>query len=199
MSNWRNDIDENGIREIIYFNDGRMAPKNDSKAYEIIKKIFIVFLVALIGGSLLFGEFLFANESVPVCICVVFVAGYLIRNGGHERVECPSQLQFYDEYMVFYVPRHHIKAGKDRMEIQKIFYKDVTECQFRTNTRKMVIYGMVEETYYGYDKKGNIQKAPCFHKQYDGMIKFYTVFDFEHDFKKIIEENSPLRVEYQTL
>ena len=29
------------------------------------------------------------------------------------------------------------------------------------------------------------------------MIKFYTVFDNEHDFKEIIEENSPLKVEYE--
>lgn len=29
------------------------------------------------------------------------------------------------------------------------------------------------------------------------MIKFYTVFDYEHDFKQIIESNSPLKVKYE--
>lgn len=197
MSNIYNYIEENEIKEMVFFNDGRIAPKNDSRVYEIIKRIFVAFLVVLIGGSLLFDEFLFAKESIPVWICFVFVIGYLIKNGGHERSECPSQLQFYADYMVFYVPKHHIKVGKDQMEIQKIFYKDVTKCEFRTNTRKMVICGMLEETHYEYDKNDNLQKVPCYHKFYDGMIKFYTVFDFEHDFKKIIEANSPLKVEYQ--
>lgn len=134
-----------------------------------------------------------------LCACVACAMIYLIKNGGHERVECPAQLQFYDEYMIFCVPKHHIKVGKDRMEIQKIYYKDVTRCQFRTNTRKMVICGMLEEIYYKYDKNDNVLNVPCFQKYYDGMIKFYTVFDYEHDFKKIIEENSPLTVEYQSI
>lgn len=183
--------------EIVYFNDGRMAPKNESKVYTLMKKVFIVFLIVLVLESLLFKEFLFADEPINVWLCFFITVGYLIKQGGYKRIESPSELQFYDEYMVFYVPKHYIKRGKERMEIQKIYYKDVTKCQFRTNTRKMVICGMMDEIYYKYDKNGNIEDAPSFQKHLDGMIKFYTVFDYEHDFKKIIERNTPLIVEYQ--
>ena len=188
---------KNEAKEIVVFKDGRMTAKNDSKIYEIMKKIFLIFLIILLVGSFLFKEFLFANESTPIWICLFIVIGYLVKNGGHERVECLSELQFYDDYLVFYVPKHHIKRGKDQMEIQKIFYKDVTRCEFRTNTRKMVICGMLEESHYEYDKNGNVKENPSYHKNYDGMIKFYTIFDVEHNFKQIIEKNSPLKVEYQ--
>lgn len=188
---------KNEAKEIVVFKDGRMTAKNDSKVYEIMKKIFLVFLIVLLAGSFLFKEFLFSGESISIWICLFIVIGYLVKNGGHERVECLSQLQFYNDYLVFYVPKHHIKSGKDQMEIQKILYKDVTKCEFRTNTRKMVICGMMEESHYEYDKNGNAKINPCYHKNYDGMIKFYTIFDVEHDFKQIIEKNSPLKVEYQ--
>lgn len=186
-------------KEIIFFNDGRMTPKNDSKAYYIIKKIFYAFVVILICGSILFREFLFSGESIGIWVCLFIVLGYLKKNGGHERKECPSQLQFFNDYMIFYVPKHHIRVGKDQMEIQKIYYRDVTKCQFRTNTRKYVICGMLDEIHFKYDKQGAVESTPSYQKRYDGMIKFYTVFDYEHDFKEIIERNSSLKVEYQTI
>lgn len=46
-------------------------------------------------------------------------------------------------------------------------------------------------------KNGTVNSTPSYQRHYDGMIKFYTVFDYEHDFKEIIEKNSPLKVEYQ--
>lgn len=184
-------------KAIITFNDGRMRPKNDTKSYAIIRKFFIIYVLVLIGGSLVFHEFLFAGKSTAVWIFFFIVMGYVLKNGGHERAECQSELQFYDDYLIFYVPKHHISRENDKMEIQKIYYKDVTVCKFRTNIRKMVIYGMIEEINYKYDKNGNLDNVPCYHKNYDGMIKFYTVFDNEHDFKEIIEKNSPLKVEYE--
>lgn len=189
--------EKNHANEIIYFNDGRMAPKNDSQLYNIIKKVFIVCIITMLILSLLFGEALFSEISISAWVCVFIIVGYLIKNGGHERVECPAQLHFYEEYLVFCVPKYHYGNGKERMEIQKIYYKDVTKCEFRTNTRKMVICGMMDETHYKYNKQGILDNIPSYQKHYDGMIKFYTVFDYEHDFKKIIEDNSPLKVIYQ--
>lgn len=183
--------------EIIYFNDGRMSPKSESKVYAVIQKVFIVFLIVWALGSLVFGEFLLAGESITVWICILIILGYLIKNGGHERVECPSELQFYDDYMIFFVPKCHVSVTKYQMESQKIYYKDVTKCQFRTNTRRMVICGMMDEVHFGYDKNGNVESRPNYQKHYDGMIYFYTVFDYEHDFKEIIERNTPLTVELQ--
>lgn len=96
-------------KTIINFTDGRMAPKNDTKTYYIIKNIFILFVITLIVGSLLFKEFLFKYESLAVWICFFIVFGYLLKTGGHQRVESPAQLLFYDDYLIFFVPKHHIK------------------------------------------------------------------------------------------
>lgn len=199
MDNVLNKVQNNSEipKEVVDFIDGRMTQKNESTAYTIIKNIFVVFVIILGVGSIFFTEFLFSGESVTVWLCVAIVLGYLIRNGGHERVETPSQLLFFEDYMVFYVPKHHVKKGRDRMEIQKIFYRDVITCEFRTNTRKMVIRGMLEQTHYEYEKNGTVNSTPSYQRHYDGMIKFYTVFDNEHDFKAVIEKNSPLTVVYQ--
>ena len=189
--------DKEIANEIIYFNDGRMASKNESKTYAIIKTIFVGFLIILICGSVLFKEFLFSGESIPVWICVFIVVSYLMKNGGHERVECPSQLQFFDTYMIFYVPKYHYKKGKERMDLHKIYYKDVTICKFRANIQKMVICGMMDVSYYEYDKEKRLNKKPTFQKHCNGIIKFYTIFDSEHNFIDIIEKNSPLKIEIE--
>lgn len=183
--------------EIVCFNDGRMTPKNDTKIYFVIKKAFWIILVLIALGSIVFNEFLLAGESLPIWTCFVVIGGYLLKNRGYERVECPSEIHFYDEYMVFYVPKHHLRQGKDQMEIQKISYCDVTKCQFRTNIRKVEIYGMLEEVHYEYDAQGVVNKTPSYQKRYDGMIKFYTVFDYQHDFVEIIERNTPLKVDLE--
>jgi hypothetical protein len=183
--------------EVVTFYDGRMAPKNESLSYEIAKKLFIAFLLILVIGSLIFKEFLLAGEPVQVWICLIIALLYFVNQGGHERVRCQSQLLFYNDYMIFFVPKHHIKRGKEQMEIQKIYYKDVTVCKYRTVVKKMTIFGLMEEVNYKYDKNGNVSDTACFHKVCNGIIKFYTVFDSEHDFKSIIERNTPLKVEFE--
>ena len=182
-------------KAIITFNDGRMGNKNETRTYTIIKIFFIIYILVLIGGSLVFKEFLFAGESTAVWIFFFITLGYVIKNGGHKRVECLSELQFYDDYLIFYVPKYHISRGKDQMEIQKIFYKDVTKCEFRTYANRIVICGMMEESHYKYDKNNNnLDSIPCYHKTYDGMITFYTDLDYKHDFIETIETHTPLKV-----
>lgn len=183
-----------GVKEIVDFNDGIFMPKNESTLYITMKRIFIALIIAVALGSVVFGEFLLAGESILVWTGIFVICGYLIKNGGYERKECPAQLQFYEEYMVFYIPKCHIKKGKDRMEIQKIYYKDITTCKFRTNVQKIVILGRMDVEYYWYDCKGNVNKKPDFQNHCDGIISFYTVFDGKHNFVDIIEKNSPIKV-----
>lgn len=183
--------------ESVYFNDGRMAPKNDSKSYLVLKRIFIGVIIAIILLSILFKEFILAEISFPAMLCFVIFLGYICKNGGHERIECSSELHFYNDYMIFYVPKHHIKVEHDQMEIQKIYYKDITKCQFRTNIRKVEIYGMLDETHYKYNKQGVRNNTPSYQKRYDGMIKFYTVFDYQHDFVEILERNTGIKVKLE--
>lgn len=181
-------------KRIIQFYDGRMCPKNESFEYVFLRKMFVIILIILILGLILFKEFILGGPLLFIIVICV-----LIKSGGHTRVKCYSELQFYDDCMIFYVPKHHIKRNKDNMEIQKMFYKDVKECTYRVNTKKYVIFGELEETHYRYKNNQVIYKAPKYHKKYDGMIKFYTVFDNGIDFKKEIENFTPLKVKEETI
>lgn len=188
---------KDGVKEVVDFTDGRMMPKNESTLYIIMKRIFIVLIIIVALGSVVFGEFLLAGESILVWVGIFVILGYLIKNGGYERKECPAQLQFYDDYMIFFMPRYKIKKNKYRMEISKIYYKDISACKFRTNVQKMVIYGMMDVEYFEYNCVGNIKKTPNYQKRLDGIIKFYTVFDGKHNFVDIIEKNTPIKVEIE--
>lgn len=90
-----------------------------------------------------------------------------------------------------------MQRGQERMELYKIYYKDVKMCKYRVNIGKMCIYGMLDLEYYNYDKSGNLNKKKPFKNHCDSMIKFYTVFDNEHDFVQIIERNTPLKVQFE--
>lgn len=186
--------DKQEAKEIINFNDGFMMPKYDNKVYDIVRKAILVFIVLIIVGSLLFKESWIADGATEICLCLFIIWIYLNK---HERVECPAQLRFYDDFLVFYVPKRHYRMGYELMEMQKIYYHDVTKCIFRTNVSKMVIFGMMDEVDYKYNSQGMVSDVPSSQKRDDLMIKFYTVFDHEHDFAGIIEKNSPLKVEYQ--
>lgn len=183
-------------KEIIGFNDGRPVPINDTLTADIYRKLFLGFCAALVVGSIVFKEFLFADESVYIWGCFLVALLAYFKLGKKERRECFSELLFFDDYMIFYVPKHHIKHGNERMEIQRMYYKDVKESEFRTNTRKMCIFGMVDEVHYKYDKNGKLCEKPSYQRRYDGMIFFYTMFAEEHDFKELIERNSTLTIKY---
>lgn len=100
-----------------------MAPKNDTKTYYIIKNIFILFVIILIVGSLLFKEFLFKYESLAVWICFFIVFGYLLKTGGHQRVESPAQLLFYDDYLIFLYQNIISSSEKTNLKFKKYFIR----------------------------------------------------------------------------
>ena len=78
---------KNHAKEIIYFNDGRIAPKNETTIYVVVKNAFIVCIIATLVLSLLFGESIFSEISIPVWVCVFIIVSFLVKNGGHTRIE----------------------------------------------------------------------------------------------------------------
>ena len=183
-------------KETIYFNDGRMQRKNDTKIYSIIHTVFWIAIVIIVIGNIIFKDFLSIEESSGIAIGLFIIGIYLLK-GGHVRRECPAQLIFYEDFLIFYTPRFHMQRGQERMELYKIYYKDVKMCKYRVNIKKMCIYGMLDLEYYNYDKSGNLNKKKPFKNHCDSMIKFYTVFDNEHDFVQIIERNTSLKVQFE--
>ena len=179
---------------VVEFTDGRMYPNNDTWVCYIIHKIFwasVILMLILLLISPKEGQAILGASGT--CLLIVFF--YLKKTGGHTRKECTGILKFYDEYIEFISPKHHVHVGYDEMEYQRINYKDVTKCEFRVNERKLVIQGNLHEINWRYRKDGSLKET--FNKHYNGMIKFYTIFERQLDLVSTIEEHSPLKVDIQ--
>lgn len=179
---------------ILKFHDGRVVPKNESKPYLIVRNLFYFFLAITIIGSIAFGKFLLAETSFTAWGCILVTVVYLFRNGGSTREPCYTELWFYDDYFVQYVPRHYYSKKNIRREYYKMFYKDIKECIYRTNTGKFDFFGLIEGTFYKFDKNGQIEEKPSYHKTVDAITKFYTTFEPDINFVAEIETHSPIKV-----
>ena len=182
---------------ILKFNDGRLVPKNETLLFSIVQKLACAFALVLVVGSFLFHEFLLSGVSMTVWVCIIITVVYLIQNGGRIRKECYTELQFYNDFLIQYVPKHYISKKKSREEYYKIFYKDIKECNYRKVTKKVVILGKIEGIFYKYKKNGEVETEPSYHKITDTITKFYTIFEPDIDFVREIEIHSPIKVNIQ--
>lgn len=182
---------------ILKFNEGIMKPKVENKTKDIIKYLLgfatiLIILVIIIFGFRVLREFSF---SIFICYCIAI--GYLIKNGGYERIPSPCELWFYENYLVQYCPKRYYSKNNIRKEYYKFNYKDIKRCLYRSVVNKFDIFGIVEATFYKYDKDGNVDSVPKHHITADSISVFYTVFEPNIDFIKEIEEHSPIKVEIE--
>lgn len=73
---------------VLKFNDGMMMPKNETIAYNLVKKLVFILGFILIFSSIVLGEFLLFEMSFSVWVCTFISVGYLLKNGGRERRKC---------------------------------------------------------------------------------------------------------------
>ena len=182
---------------ILKFNDGLMAPKKESLTKDIVKTLFILFCALLLLCVAVFGLEVLKEFPVTVWICVLITIISLKSQGGYERKPSPCELRFYDDYLIQYCERRYYSKRNIRKEIYKFYYKDITRCLYRKNINKIDIFGIVEATFYKYDKAGMVQEKPCKQIKTDSISVFYTVFEPEIDFVKEIETHSPIQVEWE--
>ena len=59
------------------FKDGRMMPRNESASYRLIKKVFIIFIIATLIGNIVFGKDFFTElgGGAGVC-CLLYTSVY---------------------------------------------------------------------------------------------------------------------------
>jgi hypothetical protein len=182
---------------VLKFNDGVMAPKKESAAKDVVKILLMFFCFLLLILLFAFGFDALNEIPLMVWVCVLLGIGVLIQQGGYERRPSPCELRFYDDYLVQYCERRYYNRRNIRKEYYKFYYKDISRCVYRTVVNKMDIYGVVEATFYKYDKNGNLPSTPCKHKTVDSISVFYTVFEPNIDFVKEIEEHSPIKVQFE--
>lgn len=182
---------------ILKFNDSMMVPKNETLIKDIAKVLLLIFGIVLLLAIIIFGFGVWKELPGITWIGVFGAFGVLWQQGGYVKRPAPCELWFYDDYLVHHYEKLYYNKKCIRKEYSKFYYKDIKRCLYRTIVNKIVIYGMVEVTYYKYDKNGNIKEKPCHHQKLDGMGYFYTIFEPNIDFVKEIESHCPIKVEYE--
>lgn len=182
---------------VLKFNEGFMVPKKESLAKDIVKVLLLIYGIGFIIAWFIMGSDIFKEIPVVTWLCVILAVTFIRQQGGYVRKPSPCELWFFDDYMVQYCERRYYKKNNIRKEYYKFYYKDIKRCLYRTVVNKIDMIGIVEATFYKYDKDGNIIEKPCHHITADSISVFYTVFEPDIDFVKEIEEHSPIKVEFE--
>lgn len=184
----------NSPNYVLKANEGILVPKNRTSKHPL--KVFVLIIVGIIiVGSIIFKDNLFSELSVTAKILLVsIVIGICFLGEGSERVPSPFEIWFYDDYLIVYREKHYYNRKVTRKEFDKFLYKDIRKCQYRTITKKINIYGIVEGIWYDYNKDGSLPDKPTYHKTTDSICQFYTTEEPEIDFVQEIEKHCPIKV-----
>lgn len=105
------------------------------------------------------------------------------------------ELQFYDDHLVLYLPKRYFSNRVTRKQIGTMKYSDITKCVYKTKSQRIHIYGDGHAVWYNYKKDGTLPVKPTKdHYFTEGLFYFNTSLATDIDFKKEIEEHSPLKV-----
>lgn len=179
---------------VLQFDDEQFVPKNETPFFLFVKWFFVVFVFFVILGSILFQDLLWADFSLSIWFCIISVCFYILQNNGVHSERCRMQLQFYDDYLVQYIPKRYYSKTLSRMEYRKIYYKDVKRCVFHQNLGKIVIYGLVECRFHDYNGDVVVYKPLLNNPIHNRFVEFYVTFSPAIDFVSEIENHSPLKV-----
>lgn len=181
---------------VLKTNEAVLFPKEQSKGFVVLKTGVAVVILVIIVGSLLFQENLFAQLSwTPRVLLITLVIGVLTMNGRKEYGPSPMELQFFDEYLILYLPKRYYNKRVTRMEINKMKYSEISKCVYKAESQRIHLYGDGISTWYNYKKDGTIPQTPTKVNEYkDGLIYFGTRLAVDVDFKQEIEAYSPIKV-----
>lgn len=179
---------------VLKTNERVMIPQNDTIALYYLKKILWIIYAIVIIWSIAEQEFILWEVSKAACISLAIATIAVSGMSKRENKPAPLELRFYQEYLVVCRMKHYYDTRLTRMEFDKFYYKDIRKCQYKTIAKRILIFGIVEGTWYKYEKDGKISEQPVYHKTVEGMTSFYTDMAPEIDFVSEIEAHSPIRV-----
>lgn len=179
---------------VLHANEGVLVPVRGKNQFRV-RKLFAGSVAALFLGSILFRSNLFAELSFGAqMLLIALAAGVWLRPEPQKRVASPIELRFYGDYFVLYRPDRYYSRRVSRKEICYMKYCDVTRCVYKSGAQRIHIYGGGVSEFYRADKNGRIPEEPTEIRHYkDGVLFFNTSVD-SVDFKREIEEHSPIRV-----
>lgn len=179
---------------ILKANEAVSMRANNSKTFFYIKRALWIIIAILIIGSLVFGENMFIQLDWGTrVVFIMFMVYFLAINNKKHRVASPFEIRFYDDYLVVYREKRYYNPIVSRMQFDKFYYNDIESCEFRTETKLVNIYGILEAIWYDYNKDGTLPQKPTYHKTTEGVSCFYTSHS-DVDFVHEIEAHSPIKV-----
>ena len=186
----------NNANYVLKTNEAVLIPENESVLQRVVKiGVWIVVLIIVVG-SLIFRDNLFSEISWTTRVLLIVLAvGVLFWSG--RKVDTPSEmeLQFYDDYFVFYLPKRYYSRRITRKDITTMKYSEISKCVYLTKSCRVQIYGNGTSVWYNYKKDGKLPDDPTETRHFTGgMIYFSTRCATGIDFKKEIEEHSPIKV-----
>lgn len=181
---------------VLKTNEAVLIPQNTTALQRMIKIGVLIIVAIIIVGSFVFHDNLFSEMSWTARILLIVLAVGIGFWGG-KKVDTPSQmeLQFYDDFLVFYLPKRYYSKTITRKQINTLKFSEISKCVYMARSCRIQIYGNGTSVWYNYKKNGELPDNPTENRQFtDGMIYFSTRCATDIDFKKEIEEHSPIKV-----
>ena len=181
---------------VIKTNEAVLMPKNQNGKIKFLKIGVWVIIGIIILGSLIFQDNLFSEFSwTTKILLILLVVRFSFYSGKKEYMPSPMELQFYDDYLVLYLPRRYYSNRVTRKEILTMNYNEISKCVYKANSKRIQIYGDGKSIWYNYNKDGSLPEKPTEERCYSqGMIYFNTRLATDINFKNEIENHSPLQV-----
>lgn len=183
---------------ILKTNEAVLMPTKQSEKFKFVRIGVLIVIGVIVCSSLIFQDNLFSELSWTArCLLIALAIGVMFTNK-KEDVPSPIELQFYDDYLILYRLKKYYNKKVSRLEFNKMFYKDITKCVYRKDLQRLHIYGTVSAKWFNYNKDGSIPKQPTYNRIVENTICYArTLFATDVDFKKEIEEHSPIEVKIE--
>lgn len=171
---------------------------NTGQKMKVVDKIVIAIVLILVLGSCFFRENLFSEMSIGA---IALLIGLLLKVNffGSKNVmyESEIELRFYDDYFIVYRPKRYYDKRVTRREYNKMYYKDITKCYYKTQMQILYFIGDVDTEWYNYTKEGAIPEKPTRKMLCKGGMQYMStrLMPDVYAVIKEIEEHSPIRVE----
>lgn len=180
---------------VLYAKEGVLVPSGEKRKTGFMQIAIWSVVSVLILASLIFHSNLFFEMPwTTQVLLLVLVASFGFRGKKMAMVASPFELWFYDKYFVLYRPMKYYSKRMSRKEICYMKYSDVTKCIYKTRSQRIHFYGSGISEFYNANTAGVASETPTKTKHYTGGLLYFNTSMDTVDFKKEIEEHSPIRV-----
>ena len=172
-----------------------LVPTKDKSSSHKIKVAVWTILAICLLLSFVFRENVFGDLNWTTrWLLIALALGTCFIGPKKTNVPSPIEIWFYDDYLVLYRPKRYYSFRISRCEINKMNYKDITQCLYKTESHRIHFYGTVEAKWFNFNKKGEMSREPTYNRVVKDTLLFISTRCSNVDFVSEIEGHSPIVV-----